>query len=227
MSMLSRYQKAGGFMQLLQLIETTGKQKQENFLNIIEKEDARWASAIKEKMLTMEKILAWEDSILAEIAARLQMLTLATALHGLKQEDCDRLLKTMSHSQKRNIDDLKKSKAPNPAEISAAFLKILQETRSMITQGYIKLEKFAPHMAIPEDVEENLKSSFSPPAQPAETPAAELVFNVPTQHPSGGNDNQELNTLKSKMTVLNNENNQLKAEVKILRDKLAQIRKIA
>ena len=39
MSTLSRYQKSGGFIQLVQLIETCGKQKQDNFLSMIEKEE--------------------------------------------------------------------------------------------------------------------------------------------------------------------------------------------
>src|SRR5687767_4705782 len=133
MSMLSRYQKSGGFVQLIQLIETCGKQKQDNFLGMIEKEDVRWAQAIKDKMLSMEKILAWDDNVVAEIAGRLQELTLATALHGLTPSQCERLLRTYSHSQKRNIEDLKNSKAPNPAEISSAYIKILQEVRNMIS----------------------------------------------------------------------------------------------
>lgn len=240
MSMLSRYQKAGGFIQLVQLIETTGKAKQENFLNIIDKEGPRWAEALREKMLTMDKILSWDDQVLAEIAARLQELTLATAVHGLKPEDSERLLKTFTHSQRRNIDDIKNSKVPSPAEQASAFNKILVEVRSMITNGYIRVDKFAPDMVIPEDFEQELGK-----------PGLNLVRNEPSSTPNmdsfGGSpsgqstysahgqvksvpsaaDTHEVNALRSKINTLTSENNMLKAEIKVLREKLAQIRKIA
>ncbi len=106
MAMLTRYQKSGGFIQILQLIETCGKQKQENFLQMIEKEDPRWATAIKDKMLTIEKIFSWENAVLNEVAGRLQELTLATAMHGLKPEENARLLSTYTHSQRRNIESV-------------------------------------------------------------------------------------------------------------------------
>jgi flagellar motor switch protein FliG len=148
MSMLARYRKSGGFIQLLTLIETTAKAKQDNFMQMIEKEDPRWAAAIREKMITIEKIFTWENAVLAEIAARLQEIVLATVTHGLKPEDAERLMSTFSHSQKRMIDDLKKEKTPTPAEVNSGYLKMLTEVRNMITNGYIRVEKFAPEMEI-------------------------------------------------------------------------------
>ena len=101
MSMLSRYRKSGGFVQILQLIETCGKKKQDNFLRMIEEEDPKWAEALQEKMLTMDKILDWDDNTVAEIFSRVQEMTLATAAHGFTPEQYEKVTKMFSHSQKR------------------------------------------------------------------------------------------------------------------------------
>lgn len=212
MGMLSRYQKSGGFIQLLQLIETCGKVKQDNFLQIIEKEDTKWAEALRTKMLTIEKILSWNSPTIAEIAVRLHELTLATSLHGLKPTDGEKLLQTFTHSQKRNIEDLRKSKVPTQAEISAAYLKILVEVRSMITHGYIRLETVAPELIIPKDIEDELGKNIVQKTAEMSTPSA-----------GSGQGSAEVHALKAKVQALTNENTQLKSELKVLREKIAHI----
>lgn len=238
MGMLSRYQKAGGFIQLLQLIETCGKTKQDNFLQIIEKEDPKWAEALRAKMITIEKILKWNNATLAEIAARLHELTLATALHGLTPEDGERLLQTFTHTQKRNIDDLRKSKVPAPAEISSAFLKVLVEVRNMITHGYLRVEHISPELIISKDIEEELGKTPLRKAEATQDHDHQVNFgsepSKPTSHAphsnpghKQGHDSTEVNTLRIKVQTLANENHQLNSELKILREKLMQIKKIA
>ncbi len=245
MSMLSRYQKSGGFVQLLQLIETCGKNKQENFLTIIEGEDVRWAHAIREKMLTIEKILKWPDEILAEVAARLQALTLATFLHGIKTEDRDRVLKTFTHTQKRNVDDLFASKTPAPSEISSAFLKVLQEVRYMMTHSYIRADKFASEMVIGEDIEDKLGKSVGihfpsmhQLANSTSAPSPNSHAAASTSHTSHGHheqattkntgaSNEDVIHLQKQVHSLALENELLKSELRGIKDKLAQIKKIA
>lgn len=241
--MLSRYQKSGGFIQILQLIETCGKTKQDNFLQMIEAEDRRWADAIREKMLTMEKIFSWDPTVIAEISGKLQELTIATAMHGLKPEDTDKLLRTFSHSQRRNIEDLSKSKASTTAEISSAYLKIITEVRKMITQGYLRPEKFAPECVIPEGYEEKLgKASFQPTKITESATTANgtvLTFDAPTStvtptshghsHAQSRSDNHdaEVSQLRTKVHSLASENEKLRSELKIYKEKIEQIRKIA
>ena len=202
--MLSRYQRPGGFIQLIQLIETCGKQKQDNFLNIIESEDPRWARAIREKMLTIEKMFNWQDSIIAEISGRLAVLTVATAMHGLSHKQSDRLLKNYTHGQRRTIDDLFTTNSPAPSEITAAYLKIIEETRAMMLDGRLRAEKFAPELIIPENIEESLNNSVGAP--PTESPKREPLAAA------------EL--LQNKIRELVQENEQLKAELRDLHEKL-------
>lgn len=234
MSMLSRYQKPGGFLQLLALIETCGKAKQENFLNMIEKEDPRWAAALKQKMLTIEKILSWDDNTVAEIFTRVPEITLATALHGWGDAEWERISKTFSHSHKRKIEDLKNSKNATPAEISSAFVKIIEEVRHMVKDGYIKFEKFAPELAIESEIEEKIGRSMpgTRPADAAPTETSSAEPEVPNMDGFGapaptGEHAAELKELRHKVHVLHHENTQLKNELKILKEKMTQIKKLS
>jgi hypothetical protein len=233
MGMLARYHKTGGFLQLLQLIETCGKQKQDNFLNMIQTEDQNWSKAILEKMLTIDKILTWDSSVLGEIAARLQDLTLAIAMHGFKPEDCTKLLQTFSHSQRRMIEDLKSSKTPTPAELSSAYVKIITEVRNMLIHGYLRPEKFAPELAIPDGIEEKLGKSSAATETNTEVPnldgfgSSQAPQAAPAQSGAGLADVHELNSLRSRVQNLIKENHDLKNQVRVMNDKLTQIKKIA
>lgn len=246
MSMISRYQKSGGFIQLLKLIETSGKQKQENFINIIDKEDSRWAIALRQRMLSIEKILSWEDNVLAEIFSRVNELTLSTAIHGFNEEQWTRMSKTFSSSQIRRIMDLKNSRHPNAGEISAAYVKVLEDVRSMISDGSIKAEKIAPELVIGENIEERImKGEFSAPVHatiheetrtredhnqftPQNMSPAKVVDHSLAPHiePHHGDDSH-LKDIKHKLVLLANENATLKSEVKVLKERLGQIKKLS
>ena len=97
MGMIDRYKKAGGFLQLLNLIETCGPAKQEKFLTIVNGESQYWSAAIQQKMLNMDRILAWPEDTLTDIFKQIQELTLATALHGFEQEMQDQIFAIFSH----------------------------------------------------------------------------------------------------------------------------------
>lgn len=234
--MLGRYQKTGGFIQILKLIETCGKQKQDNFLNIIHEEDPKWAGAIKEKMLSVEKVFTWPEDVLGEICGRLQQMTLATAKPGLSEPDWIKLTKTLSHSQRRSIDDLAASKKSAPAEISAAFVKIIEEVRSMIKDGYLRVEKFAPELHIEDDIEEKIGKSIGAPTRATESPEAQANESEPLPNmdalgptPSAGDPAtvKELHSLRLKVQQLAHENGGLKTENKILKERLVNIKKLA
>jgi flagellar motor switch protein FliG len=59
MSSISRYKKAGGFIQLVSLIETFGAPKREKFIEMIDAESPVWAKALRDKMLSIERIFSW------------------------------------------------------------------------------------------------------------------------------------------------------------------------
>lgn len=244
MGMLDRYKKKGGFVQLLQLIETTAKPKQEQFLNLIKNENPVWEQEIKSKLITVDKILNWPTEIHSEIFSRVQHLTLSVVLKDKDQATVDRCLSFLSHSEKRKINDLIDEKNPSPAEISSASFKFVSEVRTLLLQGIIKVDKFDPALAIPENVEEKLalKMDEAPNLHLSEiennhitttenkSNSNELRFELPkveNQSIKDSNNKDELDFLKRKVNALVSENNQLKHELSVVRNKLEQIKKIA
>lgn len=243
--MLDRYRKPGGFLQLLNLIETCGQTKQEKFLEMIRLEDARWAEMLIKKMLTMKIILSWSPETLAEVFGNLNDLTIAVILHGLAPADKEKVYKTFSSSKKRKVESQTETHQPTPAEISTMFMKVLAEVRKMISDGRLRMDKIDPNLVIEDDIEEKLKRAPGSSATPSENEVVAvdgsiLHFEIPTQesqeqqhhesrsHESEkpGENKDELTNLRQKVVTLNQENQSLKQEVTKLKSKIEQIRKI-
>ncbi len=244
MGMLDRYKKKGGFVQLLNLLETSSKTKQDQFLNLIHQENPHWEEALKKRILNIEKVMSWDKETLSEIITRVQPLTLTVALRHFSEEKRDTILNALSQSEKRKIQNLVSETNPNPAEIATCISKIISEVRTLIQQGIVKLEKVDPEISIPENIEEQLnqKSQLNfinydtTPAAESKKESAEngettLDFSgfdkkkVEEKADSGSKD--ELEFLKRKVNTLVQENSHLKQELAVLRNKLEQIKKIA
>lgn len=228
MSMINRYKKPGGFLQLLNLMETCGPAKQENFMKLIEAEDPRWAEAIKSKMITIKRIFSWDDNTVAEITSRLNDLSLSTLLFGMDDPTKEKIFKMMDHGRKRKIDDLVATKKPTPAEVSTIYMQTLTEVRKMIDQGYLYLDKIDSALVVDKNIEEKLNNSTlyelghdvkaGPAAHGGHAMAQEL---------KAGASPAEIEAVKKKLHLLVSENNQLKEKLIAAENRLAQIRKIA
>ena len=240
MGMLDRYKKSGGFNQLLQLVETSPTKKKEQFLTLIAEESPVWEGHLRKKMLSVEKIFSWEAQYLVEVLTRLQPLTLAVALHGTPQGEVDKLLACMPPISKRKIEDLISEANPNSAEKATCLMKIITEVRGFIAQGYIKLEKFDPDLHIPENMEEvlsNMSSGFSADvivikggnADPAleGSNSVQVSSRPASAAPASDNTTQEVEFFKRKLNQAMSEISALKHENGVLKDRLAQIKKIA
>lgn len=236
MGMLDRYKKKGGFVQLLTLIETSGKQKQDQFLKLIAQENPVWEQALRQKMLSLDRVLAWNPIYLGEVTARVQPLTLATVVAGLPEEKSKLLMASLSASEKRKIQQIVDEKKPSPVEVSSCVMKFLGETRGYIMGGILKMDKVEPDMLIAENIEEQLNNApmtFAMPAAaagaPEESNGEGLVFSLEGRGaaaPSAGS-REEVDFLKRKVNNLTSENQTLKQELSVLRGKLDQIRRIA
>ncbi len=233
MGMLDRYKKKGGFVQLLQLIETSGKVKQDQFLGIVAQESPVWESEIRRKTLTLEKILTWNPTYLAEIFSRIQILTLASAFHGSEQAKIDLVFKAITSTDQRKFTMTIQEINPTPAEKMTSQMKILSETRTMIAQNIIKLDKLDPELLIPENIEERLAEVGFNSVVSAAPAAAEKELRFDGVKAEAKSDSksestkEEIEFLKKKVNQLVNENNMLKHELSVFRNKLDQIRKIA
>lgn len=232
MGMLDRYKKKGGFTQLLQLIETSGKQKQEQFLGIVAQESPTWEAELRSKMLTLEKILTWNPTYLAEIFSRIQILTLASAFQGSDQAKIDIVFAAISSTEQRKFQMTIQEINPTPAEKATSQMKILGETRALIAQNIIKMEKLDPQLLIPENIEEKLadlgfSTVTSVPESSSEKEHKIEYKNEQKPETKSDSSREEIEFLKKKVNQLVNDNNMLKHEVSVFRNKLEQIRKIA
>lgn len=245
MGMIDRYKKAGGFIQLLNLLETCGPQKQEKFLALIREENPRWAEAIESRLLSIQRIFSWNPETIAEVLGNLQDLTIAVALHGIDDAKRETIYSQFSHIKRRKIQDLFNEKQPTPAEVSTMFGKILTEVRKMISDGHLRPEKFDPSLVIEDEIEDKLAratedASLSEGA-PLNFDLALMLNSDNASHASANSSGQSSNSshsaksaeaaeevqfLKRKVIVLSKENSTLKHENVQLKHKLDQIRKI-
>jgi len=232
MSMISRYKRPGGFIQILSLIESSSPSKRDKFLEIIRSESLPWAEAIEQRMISLDKIFSWPDEVVVEIFKGLPLRNMACALQGFSEEQRTRIFNYMSHSEKRKVEDEMGAMKSNPEEFNGTLLKVLEITRKMITDGRIRLDKIDPDLVIPEDFEENLgknstPAAFSQKSSESHIEAEKVQEAVHNAQKSGAGGSAELLQLQRVAQALTTENRSLRDEVKVLKSKLEQIRKIA
>ncbi len=148
MSMLARYKKQGGFEQLLLLLETSNDKKQEQFLKLIEAESPATAAMIKSKMLTIDKIFAWDASFLGDITITLPSKILAILLKGKPESVVNNVIATFPHIKKQEVLATAKEMVVNVGEFESARMKLIQTVRDMNKAGTIKIAKISPELDI-------------------------------------------------------------------------------
>ena len=226
MDLLRRYQKPGGFLQLVKLIETCTAAKQVKMINIIEKESPRWAEEICNKILSMERICSWDKKLLANIVAHLKELTLSVIIRSNSPEQIKEAVKTLSPAQKRRIDDLANTKDPTPGEVASAHIRIISEVREMINQKSINLPTVDPDLVIEEDIEEKLSQLVL--LEKDLTPVTTCKVPTPQLAPRSVTPTKKReHELKIEVTKLRQENQQLKQKIEVLANKLHSVHSIA
>ena len=239
MSMLARYKKTGGFVQLLALIEGFGQQKREKFLEMIDQENPTWSRALKDKMLSVERIMGWPDQVVIEIFKSLPIKNMAVAIAGLKPDQLPKIMQFFTPSDKRKMDDALAGETPKPEEISSSLVKVIEVTRKMIKEGELRPDKFDMGLVIPEDFESSLESAHAQnPAGPVGSSlgsseptatGAVLNFDLKAKVPEGLDPKAmaDYANLQKTASQLAKDNKTLRDENKTLKEKLDQIRRIA
>jgi len=141
MSMLARFRKPGGVQQLVTLLECCLSKKRETLLNTIMAEDKEFASMVKAKILTAERIFKWDPLIVCEATTKLSQRTLAMALKGLPPECIAISMHTMRDLKKREVMNLLEILKPTEIEIESAQIKLVEAVRTLEKEGNIKFDK--------------------------------------------------------------------------------------
>lgn len=254
--MLDRYKKTGGFVQLLNLLETSSPQKQERFLEIIRLEDPRWADALTAKIIDINRILTWTDSAISEVTGAMLDINLAAILSWVTPEQRERLLGTMGHIKRRKVLDIfESSTKPSAGDVSVSLNKMYETVRRLAQEGTLRFDKVDPLLHIDNDIEERLKQgktiigvpefseSFGAKqaaknqseqkSAPAAPPSLQVVTSLDAMAWASA-DNKippdveaELAGLRKRVAALQAENGTLRQELSVAQSKLDQIKKIA
>lgn len=157
MSMLQRFRKPGGFLQLLTLIETCDASKQKNLLNLVGAEDPGWAHLVKVKSLTFERIMSWPVEVLMEVTPHLPDRVLASVYqmalilpHGVEMQD--KWLQSLPSVKAKEIKSLADSAAVSGSENQAAVIKMIQTVRELSAKGQIQFQKFDPGLELDQRI---------------------------------------------------------------------------
>lgn len=261
MSSLQRYKKSGGFIQLVSLIETFGPQKREKFLEMIELESRPWCLALREKILTMERMLFWPDDQIVEVFRQLPVKSFAYAMSALKPEHQQRLEALLQSPERRRLAEAMSENKPTADEIASVLVKVIEVARKKLSAK--EIQPGDELLQIPEDIEQLLEQRNGPwspgagarpkppqgpiasspsvgaAAKPPENvqvkiavvPAASVnSANMPpaaTPAPAASASLAEVEHLRKTLGSALKENQTLKEELRIAKEKLEQIRKIA
>ena len=237
MGMVDRYKKAGGFIQLIQVIETCNAKKREQFMKIISEENPEWAEALNQKCLSFEKILSWKAEAILEIIASVNMLSFTASLKSLDPEKLELFLQKLSNQDRKKFELALIEAQPSPNEISASVQKVIGETRLLFVQGSLKADKIDPTLVIPDDFEfmlgkneqnrhsggtSNVASASATPTLSFDLPVTPAAVNA-----SVSSLNAEFDKIQKRIVLLTREVQTLKSENQVMKDKLEKIKKIA
>lgn len=148
MSMLARYRKPGGFLQLLTLIETCEPTKQAKLLDLVGNEDPGWAVLVKTKTITLPKIINWKVEALMEVTYHLPEKILATVIFSQPEAIQEKIIKSLPPTKTREVKSLLGIIKPTPGEQNAAMIKMIQIIRDLDKAGKINLGLIDPSLAI-------------------------------------------------------------------------------
>lgn len=151
MSILARYRKPGGFRQLLQLIETSQPAKQEKLLEVVEKEDPRWAEMIREKKITPEMVLSWEPDHLVVIFEHMIPRHCACLFKSLDPGKITEYSKLLKEDKYRDLKALIEDETePSESEVVAAGNHLLETVRFLDEEKKIILRYINPILDLSE-----------------------------------------------------------------------------
>jgi len=140
MGMLARFKKPGGMDALLALLETCGAKKREALMKNIEAEDKNYAEQVKAKLLTIERVLAWDPMVLAEVVSKCQETYLVLLIKGYPNAYAS-LTFAMKELPKKNLTLLIEGLPAKPEEVEVACNKFIEKVRETIKEGSIKVDE--------------------------------------------------------------------------------------
>lgn len=149
MSMLSRFRKPGGFLQLVNLIESCEPEKRKNLLKLVSSEDPGWAHLVSKKTLSFERIISWPEPFLAELIAHLPDSIVVVGYHMISEDPLrNKWAQCISNERRITIKNMITESTNSPSEYFAATVKIIKTVRELEIKGDLRLSQFDPALVI-------------------------------------------------------------------------------
>lgn len=141
MSMLARYKKGGGIIELVKLIEDSAEPKRSQLLNMVRTEDATFAAQVEARIFNYEKLRSLPENILAEIVANTPPKFVALSIFGEDPAFVTLVERCLgkNFSEYKAEKDIIISAPPTPQQAEAARRKMIAEARKLEAAGAIKL----------------------------------------------------------------------------------------
>ncbi len=149
MSILARYKKPGGFRQLIRLIETSQPVKQDKLIEVVANEDPRWADLIREKKITVEMVLSWNDEFLVTIFEAMNTQHCAVVLKNIDNSYHKKFINIFKPEKYREINELVlNGDDPTGPQIMGAHFHLLETVRFLDEERKIILSQIDPKLDI-------------------------------------------------------------------------------
>ncbi len=141
MSMLARYKKGTGIIELVKLIEDSAEPKRTQLLQMIRSEDPEFAARVEERLFSYENLKTLPENVLAEIIGMTPPRFVALALVGETAEFlalCEKCLGKNFNAYKLEKENYAAA-VPTVAQIESGRRKLIAEARKLEIAGQIKL----------------------------------------------------------------------------------------
>lgn len=223
MGTLERYQKKGGFSQIVSLIESSEPEKAKKFLTIIASESPIWEQAIRNKSLSIVKIADFAERLLTEALVTLPANIIAVALTKEPLEVRTKFFNALGGNIQKKIENADRDNPePRAGEIIACQLKIISAIRAAITDGRIKQNQLPTELQIADNIETQLANeTWSASLQVTPLKVSEPL--APKGQPTVNH--EDTLDLKRKIHHLIEENQSLKGQLQEAQNRLQQIKK--
>lgn len=141
MSMLARFKKGGGILELVKLVEESPEPKRTQLLTMIRNEDPEFAAQVESRLFSYDMLKTLPENLIAEIIAATPAKILALALYGEDAEFTALAEKCLgkNFSEYKGEKELVAGAPPQPPQVDAARKKIIAETRKLEAEGKIRL----------------------------------------------------------------------------------------
>ncbi len=141
MSVFSRFKRdASGFRALIELWESTPKERREKMIEVGRAEDPHYTEEALKYVMTFPDVLALDDMELADVIAAAQPRLTAFAIRLLKPEIHERFLKNCKGPIASQIRDFLEQE-PSLRDVGAAQLHLVTVTRSLERKGILKVKQ--------------------------------------------------------------------------------------